>query len=113
MIIDVLKDLTSIHHGHMPEIEITSPTTASFHREIDSGYGLNRLDNLKNGIAAFVATVASEVLAARAHIMQCIHMSTGDIADLNIVSDASTVWGRIICPKDLHTIPSTKRGLDG
>jgi hypothetical protein len=25
---DVLGDVTTVHHGHMPEIELTSPTTA-------------------------------------------------------------------------------------
>ncbi len=24
----ILRDITTVHHGHMPEIEITSPTTA-------------------------------------------------------------------------------------
>lgn len=26
---EVLKDVVTVHHGHMPEIELTSPTTAS------------------------------------------------------------------------------------
>jgi hypothetical protein len=25
----ILQDITTVHHGHMPEIEITSPTTAT------------------------------------------------------------------------------------
>jgi hypothetical protein len=25
----ILRDITTVHHGHMPEIEVTSPTTAT------------------------------------------------------------------------------------
>ena len=29
MLEDVLRDVVTVHHGHMPEIELTSPTTAT------------------------------------------------------------------------------------
>jgi hypothetical protein len=29
MLVPTLRDVVTVHHGHMPEIEVTSPTTAS------------------------------------------------------------------------------------
>jgi hypothetical protein len=29
MLVPTLRDVVTVHHGHMPEIDITSPTTAS------------------------------------------------------------------------------------
>jgi hypothetical protein len=29
MLVPTLRDVVSVHHGHMPEIEVTSPTTAT------------------------------------------------------------------------------------
>src|SRR5262249_39069217 len=79
--------------------------------EIEPRDAFDRVDHLEHGKAAAVTAIERDGGAARAQMGQGIGMRAHEVADVNIVADASAVWPRIIGAEDLDDRPQADRGF--
>src|SRR5262249_13186382 len=98
--------------GHNPR-PIAFPRWRIFHLEIHSRPALDHRHDLVNRKAVAVAAIERQRNSAGTQITQCERMSTGEIADVDVVTDACTVGCRIIAAKNLKLGPQSKRRFGG
>src|SRR5215471_20005990 len=90
---------------------VSPPPRGDLDLEIDPRDAFDRVDPLEHGKAAAVTAIERDGGAARAQMGQGIGMRAHEVADVNIVADASAVWRRIIGAEDLDDRPQADRGF--
>src|SRR5262245_43708379 len=91
---------------------VARPARGELDLEIDARDALDGFDHLKHRMSATVATIERGGDAAAAQIGECLAVRGDEIANVNIIADASTVRRRIVGAEHLHIRSPAERGLE-
>jgi hypothetical protein len=69
----------------------------------------DRLDDLAHRIAAAIAAVERDAVAALAEITECGDVGAGEIADVDEIANAGAVRRRIVGAENVHAVPAAER----